>query len=243
MNFTLLQLPILLPVFFWAGYHYYKDRHLPEPIGHLILAFLLGVGTSYLSLFFYQSLDLINLRFDAFLLAETDPFGLFIYAVLAIGPIEELAKMIPFLLVVIRFKEFNEPIDGIIYASFIALGFAAVENVQYLQFLSNSEAFARGFAGPVVHIVFASIWGYYIGRAYLCKKRLYLAVVVAFLFTALLHGIYDFIVIAMPGPALPIAALLIAGLWIWRLFLIRDLHTLPSGPCPVEEDVVSPKKS
>jgi RsiW-degrading membrane proteinase PrsW (M82 family) len=238
MNFTLLQLPILLPVLFWAGYHYYKDRCLPEPPGHLALMFLLGIASSYLAMYMYQALGLIGLRYDAFLLAETNPFGLLAYSLLAIGPIEELAKMIPFLLIAIRFKEFNEPIDGIIYASFIALGFAAIENVQYVEFASASQALARGFAGPVVHIVFASIWGYYIGQAYLCKKHFGRILVAAFAASAALHGIYDFVVIAMPLPALPIAALLIAGLWIWRLCLIKDLHDRALGPCPFDEDEI-----
>ena len=55
-------------------------------------------------------------------------------------------KMILFLLVVVRFREFDEPIDGIVYASFIALGFAAVENVLYVPQLDSAEAYARGEA-------------------------------------------------------------------------------------------------
>jgi hypothetical protein len=47
--------------------------------------------------------------------------------------------------------------------------------------------------------------------------------------TAVLHGIYDFFVIGMPPGALPVAAGLIAGIWIWRLFLIRDLHASPQA--------------
>ena len=35
--------PIVIPVIFWAVYHYHKDRHLPEPLGHLLLAFGLGI--------------------------------------------------------------------------------------------------------------------------------------------------------------------------------------------------------
>ena len=232
MHYIVLCLPIILPALFWAGYHYYTDRHLPEPVSHLLLAFALGTGSFYLGALMYRGLDLVNLRYDAYLLAETNPAGLFVYAVLAIGLIEELAKLIPFLLIIVHFKEFNEPVDGIIYGSFIALGFSAVENIQYLQFLSGMEAFARGFAGPVVHIVFASIWGYYIGRAYLCRRALGRTIIVALVCTAILHGLYDFVVIAMPAPLLPVAALLIAGIWVWRLLLIRDLHTLPPGPCP-----------
>ncbi len=238
MHYTVLIFPVILPVLFWACYHYYKDRHLPDPVSHLLLAFTLGVGSFYLGLLMYRALDLVNLRYDAYLLAETNLPGFFAYAVLVIGVIEELAKMIPFLLFVIHFKEFDEPIDGIIYGSFIALGFAAVENIQYLQFVTSLEAIARGFAGPVVHIVFASIWGYYIGRAYLCRRSLGPTIFAALAFTAILHGIYDFVVIAMPAPALPVATFLILGIWLWRLWLIRDLHALPAGPCPQDEDVI-----
>jgi RsiW-degrading membrane proteinase PrsW (M82 family) len=235
MFYTLLELPVIVPLLFWAWYHYHKDRHLPEPISHLAVTFVLGIGSCYLAMFMYKALDLVGLRYDAFLLAETDLEGLFAYSILVIGAFEELAKMVPFLLIVIRFKEFNETIDGIIYASFIALGFAAVENVQYVQYVTTFEALARGFAGPVIHIVFASIWGYYIGKAFLCKRKLIRVILASLAFTAVLHGIYDFLVIAMPAPVLPVAAILIAGIWIWRLSLIRDLHTLPAGPCPFDE--------
>jgi RsiW-degrading membrane proteinase PrsW (M82 family) len=174
----------------------------------------------------YAGLGVVGLRFDAFLLAETSKIGLLLYAIFAIGPIEELAKLLPFLLVIFRFREFDEPIDGIIYASFIALGFSAVENTFYLQYVSKAEALARGFAGPVVHIVFASIWGYYIGRAFLRRRRLLLTVFLSLMGTALLHGLYDYLVIALPAFALPSSALLVVGIWLWRLFLIRDLHAV-----------------
>jgi RsiW-degrading membrane proteinase PrsW (M82 family) len=223
-SYIIVLLPVVVPIVFWAGYHLYVDRHLPEPPGHLLLAFALGVGAYYFGLALYGVLDSIQLRKDAFYLGESNLPGLFAYSVLAIGMIEELAKIVPFLLVVMRFREFDEPVDGIIYASFIALGFSAVENLAYLKYLSNVEAYSRGFAGPVVHIVFASVWGYLIGRAYLKRRALVRTTLAALLLTALAHGVYDFIVIGLPKVALPFSAILIAGLWIWRLRLIRDLH-------------------
>jgi len=216
-------LPVVLPVLFWAGYHYHKDRHLPEPLGYLLLAFLLGVVSYWLGMLMYAGLGAVGLRFDAYLLAETEPLGLLLYALLAIGPIEELAKLLPFLVVIRLVPAFDEPIDGIVYASFIALGFAAVENVHYLQFLTVAEATARGFAGPFVHIVFASIWGYYVGRARLAANGLLKALVAALGGAALVHGAYDYLVIAEPRFALPASALLVAGLWLWRMILLRDL--------------------
>jgi RsiW-degrading membrane proteinase PrsW (M82 family) len=184
----------------------------------------MGAACYWFGMLMYEGLGVVGLRFDAFLLAETDKRGLLLYAIFAIGPIEEFAKLLPFLIVIFRFSEFDEPIDGIVYASFIALGFSAVENIHYLQYVSNAEALARGFAGPVVHIVFASIWGFYIGRAYLQQRRLAVTVVASLMATAALHGLYDYLVIALPIFALPASAVLVLAIWLWRLFLIRDLH-------------------
>ena len=224
MEYLVLLLPVALPVVFWAAYHLHVDRHLPEPPGHLALAFALGVGSAFLSLAMYRGIGLFGLRYDAFALAESSLPGLFAYAVLAIGLLEESAKLIPFLLVVVRFREFDEPIDGIVYASFIALGFSAVENLRLLQYLGTREAFAWGFAGPVVHMVFASVWGYYVGRAWLRRQALARTVLASLAAAAFIHGVYDFVVIGLPMTWLPVSASLIVGLWIWRLYLIRDLH-------------------
>ena len=219
-----MLLPIAAPVLFWAVYHYHKDRHLPEPLGNLLLAFGLGMLGVGVSMAFYQALGLIGLRFDAGALADDSPLGLLAYAVLAIGPIEEVAKLLPFLFVVLRFQEFDEPLDGIIYASFIGLGYAAVENWQYLDYLTPAEAFARGFASPVVHILFASIWGHWVAKAHLAGASVARAAITGLAVAAGLHGLYDFIVILNPRNSLPIAALLIVAMWLWRLKLMRAMH-------------------
>lgn len=221
---VLLALPIVLPVLFWAAYHRYKDRHLPEPPGYLALAFVFGLLAAGLSQSLYIGLEPLGLRYDAGFLAETNTLGLLAYALFAIGPIEELSKLLFFVLIVVRFDEFDEPLDGIIYASFIGLGYAAIENWQYLAYLTPLEAVARGFASPVVHIVFASVWGYWVGRAYQMQTSLRRASALGFLVAALLHGVYDFIVLLQPYSALPFAAFLIVLIWIWRLYAIRRLR-------------------
>lgn len=224
MQKGLLILPIVVPVLFWAAYHYHKDRALPEPIGNLVAAFVLGVLAAGVSKAMYMGLGPLGLRFDAGTLAETSTLGLFAYSMLAIGPIEEIAKLLPFLLVILRFKEFDEPLDGIIYASFIGLGYAAVENWQYLAYLTPFEAAARGFASPVVHMLFASIWGHWIAQAYLGGRSVVGGALAGLAIAAALHGLYDFIVFLSPGTALPVAAILILVIWLWRLRLMREMH-------------------
>ena len=119
MRLVLATLPIFIPVLFWAGYHYYKDRHQPEPVLNLVFCFLLGIGASYLAKFMYSSLDLVGMRFDAYELAANNLWHLFAYAVFVIGGIEETAKLLPFLIFAVLFDAFDEKLDGIIYASFI----------------------------------------------------------------------------------------------------------------------------
>ena len=72
MQNLLLVFPVILPVFFLAVYHYHKDRHLPEPLGHLLLAFGLGVVAAGLSQSLYVALEPLGLRFDAGLVAESN---------------------------------------------------------------------------------------------------------------------------------------------------------------------------
>ena len=193
MLYGLRLLPVVLPILFWNIYHYHKDRHLPEPVSSLVLAFGLGLLSSAISRRLYTALGWASLRYDAIVL-------------------------------VFWHRELDEPIDGIICASFVALGYAAVENVIYLGFLTHYEAAARGFAGPVVHMLFASIWGFTIGCTRIRGESILHPMTGGFLVAAGLYGLYDFIVLQQSLNALPIAALLVVGGWVWRLRLMHRLH-------------------
>jgi RsiW-degrading membrane proteinase PrsW (M82 family) len=200
---------VLCPALFWAGYHYYKDRHEPEPFPILLFTYVLGW---------------IGLRFDAYELARSDVFGLFWYSVLVIGVVEETIKFLPFWLVVMRISHFNERIDGVIYASFIGLGFASYENLHYMMLLGSREAFLRGIASPIVHVMFASVWGYFCARAWLSNRPLLPAALLGLLLSCVGHGLYDFFMLWGAVWLRPLAAFLILGIWVWRMHLIRELH-------------------
>ena len=114
---------------------------------------------------------------------------------LVIGPCEELAKFLAVRLFVYRNKEFNEPLDGIIYAAAAALGFASLENVLYVidWHTGHIQWGALGirslFALPG-HVIFSTTWGYALGRRkFDAKYRVWPMVLLA----ALLHGLYDFL--------------------------------------------------
>ena len=90
-------LPIVVPVIFWAAYHYHKDRRLPEPPQKLLLCFGLGLLAAAISKGLYLGLEPIGLRRDALALAHDDPLALFAYAMLAINTLTTLIKAAAFL--------------------------------------------------------------------------------------------------------------------------------------------------
>jgi RsiW-degrading membrane proteinase PrsW (M82 family) len=212
------------PALFWAAYTYYQDRHKPEPIQYLALAFVLGLLGGCLGIHGYAGLEALGLRFDAFELAKDDRLGLFLYSIFGIGLVEELAKFLPFWIVLTRLKAFDEPVDGIIYASFVALGFASYENFAYLSGSGGMEALGRAIASPVVHVMFASIWGYAASRARMRNQPILPAVIGSLAVAVLAHGIYDDVSIGVPELQAYVPPAIIGVIWIWRLDLINRLQ-------------------
>lgn len=212
------------PALFWGAYHWYRDRHRPEPPAFLLLSYGLGVAGGTLSGQGYLLLDSLGLHFNPHALAADNLSGLLIYAVFGIGLVEELAKFLPFWLIGIRHHHFDEPIDGIIYASFGALGFASHENLYYLSWMSGWEGLGRSIASPLVHVMFASIWGYAVGRAHCLNRPVLPAALAGLLLAALAHGVYDFFAIGLPAWAGIGAAGVVGVIWLWRMRLMRKLR-------------------
>lgn len=84
---------------------------------------------------------------------------------------EEVAKLLAVVLIALLFRRhFNDPMDGLIYGSFVALGMALQESYFYLQlsFTDPSGASALELAGReavrlVLHILLGGISGFGVG--------------------------------------------------------------------------------
>ena len=206
---------IIAPAVFWSGYLYYKDRFQPEPIRNLGITYILGIITAYACMKFYGLLPLVGIPDDPSALMETQSLEYFFYSLGVIGLVEELFIFLPFLFIILRLKAFDETIDGIVYASSIALGFASFENIYYLKYLEGFELFGRAFASPLTHTIFSSIWGYTVGKARIEGKSLLKASLIGISIAALVHGLFDFLTISS---TLRIAAsLIVLIIWIWRI--------------------------
>ena len=151
---------VLAPALFWLLYHRWKDRHRPEPVVAIVLAYAAGIGSGWLGLATYQLTHQLGLTADPYGLAQSDLAGFLAYSLLVVGPVEELVKFLPFIVICARLQAFDEEIDGVVYASAVALGFASYENIQYMRFLQGAELAARSIASPLTHAMFASIWGF-----------------------------------------------------------------------------------
>jgi RsiW-degrading membrane proteinase PrsW (M82 family) len=207
---------LLAAALFWLQYIDLKDRLQPEPRHHLIAAFGLGMAACGLALVGFWLTDWLGFpEFD-----EGDAGWLATYCFLVIGPLEEGAKLAVAWLIVFRWREFDEPVDGLVYSAAIALGFATVENFIHLPGLPLGEQLGRSFALPFTHTLFAAVWGLAIAHA-----RFRLAVrwqrtwlqIGAVLLTMLLHGLYDWLIFA--HRATKWVAVLVVLLWagmIWR---------------------------
>jgi len=220
MSITLIFSAIIAPALFWTGYFYYKDRFQPEPLLKFGSAYLLGLAAGFGCLKVYDLLSLTGLALDPETLAGSLSRWSFLAINLGIiGPLEELFKFLPFFLVALRFREFNEKTDGIIYAAAVALGFASFENLGYLSALQGFDLFGRAFASPLTHAVFASVWGYSVGCAFLKKKNLILPALVGILLAGLCHGLFNLLTVS--SKLRFFGALLILGLWIWVILKLE----------------------
>jgi RsiW-degrading membrane proteinase PrsW (M82 family) len=76
-----------------------------------------------------------------------------------------------------RRKLINGPLDGVVYAAIIALGFASVENILYFSVAAsdntlNATFILRGVLSPFAHPLFTMWTGVFLGKALLLGRRI-----------------------------------------------------------------------
>jgi len=144
-------------------------------------------------------------------------FGEAIFTSFAIaGLVEELFKFAALYFLVWRSRELNEPVDGIVYAVFISLGFAGVENVLYVfnpQLGGLNTALLRAVVSVPAHGLFGVIMGYYFALARFEPHRKHSNLALAFFVPWLVHGIYNTILLS--GHAYYLVVFLPFLAWLW----------------------------
>lgn len=160
------------------------DVYDREPWWAMLLTTVIGGTASvFIALILYEVSDPIVPP------GFTDSFA---GAFLVIGPIEELAKLLGFLLCwpIIR-KQVSEINDSIIYMACVALGFSLIENYMYSNnFESESLLFMRLFISTPMHITFSVFMGYSFYKI-VREKRSKQILLIAYLWAVILHGAFN----------------------------------------------------
>ena len=210
MEMVLMLTAALLPAILLGIYIWRRDPQ-PEPVRWILWAFFAGVGLC-LPVAFAENF------ISGLLFAGGEPttlFGTTVQAFFVAAIPEEAAKLLALWLVLRKCPYFDEHFDGIVYAAFVGLGFAAIENVFYV--LGSGEGWAsvaimRALLAVPGHYAFAIIMGYYYSKYHFFDRSTKTAVKVL-LIPVLAHGVYDSI--AMSGSVDPVAGGLSFFVLVW----------------------------
>jgi RsiW-degrading membrane proteinase PrsW (M82 family) len=197
----------LCPVFIIAFYIYFRDKYEKEPWQMLFLAIMSGVFIVLPISLFEELMFFIGKGFDGIFRPFWDAFFVASFS-------EEGFKLAVLSLLIWKNKEFNEKFDGIVYASYISLGFAGVENVMYVMKSGVGVGIIRAITAVPAHAVFGIIMGFFFAQAkfYPHKRKNYLFY--SFLIPFIVHGSYDFILMSGINILLLVFIPFIIFMWI-----------------------------
>jgi len=88
-----------------------------------------------------------------------------------VGPVEEFAKWLFVLGLAYCTGLIDNPLDGMLCAASIAIGFALAENVFYMWWHGWDLIIARGIVCIPGHMVFSGLWGYGMGLSRVTRNR------------------------------------------------------------------------
>ena len=168
-----------------------SDR-FKEPKKIIIITFLFGIlitiPAGYLN-------DFIMKTFET----ESKVNNALLSGFFAGGLVEETLKFLVLYFYILREKAFDEPMDGIVYGIVVSLGFATLENYDYVYRLAEhyelqpiEVAYVRSYTAIPLHALCGVIMGFYFGMYAFVSggKNLSLALIVPYV----IHGSYNFLV-------------------------------------------------
>lgn len=218
----------LVPSLLWLAYYLRKDDH-PEPKAVIARLFVAGaLLPPFVGTIEWAAQQWVVQIFSATPIA----FGFLVGAAF----LEETAKYLAALVIFYHNKEFDEPVDAMIYLIVVALGFAASENA----IITISTAIAnpsenlillislRFIGATLLHTLASGIVGYFIARSYFLREPF--GLLRGLIFATLIHTFFNFALLQgstptngfAPGFILFVLALLVSGL----LVILADFRKL-----------------
>jgi RsiW-degrading membrane proteinase PrsW (M82 family) len=162
-----------IPAVFWLGFFYLMDRYEPEPKQLVAGVCVLGALIAAPVADFVQSQAVPPV---ALAVHGLSPFSLdrIVFAVLIVGLSQEMCKYAVVRYTIYMSREFDEPMDGIVYMMACGTGFAVWVNYHRLSGQNHEVYLSIGAAQAVVttlaHASFAGLLGYAMGRAKFSRR-------------------------------------------------------------------------
>lgn len=234
MDLIVVLVAVLFSAIFWFWLIRRKDRFAPKPFWFLCKIALLGGVLSVIP----------SAVLNSIFIADISEFkqAPFITALLKngfIGLNEEFWKLAATIYLVKNHIHFDEPVDGIIYAATVALGFAAIENIEYISRHGLGVLVIRHFISVPGHLAFAMLWGYGLTLAkFKYPDRHWVSVIWPYyLAAAFFHGLFNFSATFLPG-ILNILVITLLVVFLYHFSSKRSRQLLlhsplrPAGHCP-----------
>ncbi|MBI4860333.1 MAG: PrsW family intramembrane metalloprotease [Candidatus Riflebacteria bacterium] len=196
----------LVPGLFWLTLLALRLRSDWESRKLILKVFVLGMAVCIPAGFLNEWLGLV--------VAPGGPGGsvfrsalLFLFVV---GPNEEILKFVIVWSQAYRRWRFRTEMDGIIFATASALGFATFENAHYMERFGIQVLLVRAWACTLGHLCFSGIFGYYLGLAKAKRYNPRALIVEGLALAAFFHGLYDLVVSTEPDLIYVVVPLLAA---------------------------------
>lgn len=188
----------LLPSIIWLLFYLKKDAH-PESKRMVLKIFLYGALIVILAAFIEIGLS-TGLVFFLGKQVASAPFIFFLlYHFIIIALVEEFSKFLVVKEKVINHKEFDEPVDAMIYMIVAALGFAALENMLVLFSTEGPYIFKevilissfRFLGATFLHALTSGVVGYFLAMSFCQPAKRFSLIVKGLLLGSFLHGVFN----------------------------------------------------
>jgi RsiW-degrading membrane proteinase PrsW (M82 family) len=189
----------ILPAMIWLYFLLKEDSRCPEPRHMILIALAAGMLAVPLVL------PLEQLAIASLPAGEPTPGS---YVIFAWAALEESAKYLLAVMLVLWRRWVNESVDLVIYMITVALGFAAIENMLFLIQPIAQGHLASGLAtqnlrfvgSTLVHVVSSSAVGFAMAFSLKFNRAVRtVAAVVGLILAIALHGVFNLLIIMRDG--------------------------------------------
>lgn len=217
MYYIILFAIAILPVVVLMAYIYRQDKYQKEPVKSLMKAFIGGMISIPIDIIL---VTLIQTCLGNTAIASTVFYSSFLEA----GIPEELSKFLIFMILIWRDRNFDEYFDGIVYATFIGLGFACFENIEYVFSYGFGTGVVRALISVPGHFLFGVLLGYFLSLAKFHPEHRGRFICLGLLSAMVAHGLFDWLLMIAEVLHPAIASVIyIAFIWgdikLWKLGL------------------------